>query len=95
MSSCIDCIGIKLHQVNIGVIKQDGFNVTICCIKHGNLAGKLAARYKFSSTFSLRGAISNGFRAPSIQQCFFEGIQSFRGSAHIDVKDNFECLLTG
>jgi iron complex outermembrane receptor protein len=34
----------------------------------GNLAGKLAMRYKFSDKFSLRGAISNGFRAPSMQQ---------------------------
>ena len=49
----------------------------------GNIAGKLAARYKFSDKFSLRGAISNGFRAPSIQQRFFEGTQSFRGSAQI------------
>lgn len=49
----------------------------------GNLAGKLAARYKFSDKFSLRGSISNGFRAPSMQQRFFEGTQSFRGSALI------------
>lgn len=49
----------------------------------GNIAGKLAARYKFSDKFSLRGAISNGFRAPSIQQRFFEGTQSLRGSAEI------------
>ena len=49
----------------------------------GNIAGKLAARYKFSDKFSLRGAISNGFRAPSMQQRFFEGTQSFRGSAQI------------
>ena len=49
----------------------------------GNLAGKLAARYKFSDKFSLRGAISNGFRAPSIQQRFFEGTQSYNASAEI------------
>jgi iron complex outermembrane receptor protein len=49
----------------------------------GNIAGKLAARYKFSDKFSLRGAISNGFRAPSIQQRFFEGTESYRGSAEI------------
>lgn len=42
----------------------------------GNIAGKLAGRYKFSEKFSLRGAINNGFRAPSIQQRFFEGTQS-------------------
>ena len=37
----------------------------------GNLAGKLAARYKFSDKFSLRGSVSNGFHAPSLQQNFF------------------------
>jgi iron complex outermembrane receptor protein len=37
----------------------------------GNIAGKLAARYKFSDKFSLRGAVSNGFRAPSMQQRYF------------------------
>ena len=46
----------------------------------GNLAGKLAVRYKFTEKFSLRGSVSNGFRAPSMQQRFFEGTQSFRGS---------------
>ena len=49
----------------------------------GNIAGKLAARYKFSDKFSLRGAISNGFRAPGMQQRFFEGTESHRGSAEI------------
>jgi iron complex outermembrane receptor protein len=46
----------------------------------GNLAGKLAVRYKVSEKFSLRGAFSNGFRAPSMQQRFFEGTQSFRAA---------------
>ena len=47
----------------------------------GNLAGKLAVRYKVSEKFSLRGSVSNGFRAPGIQQRFFAGTQSFRGTA--------------
>jgi iron complex outermembrane recepter protein len=34
----------------------------------GNLAGKLATRYKISDKLSIRGSISNGFRAPSLQQ---------------------------
>jgi iron complex outermembrane recepter protein len=34
-------------------------------------AGKLALRYKFADAFSLRGAVSNGFRAPSIHQYYF------------------------
>ena len=46
----------------------------------GNLAGKLAAHYKFSEKFSLRASVGNGFRAPSMQQRFFSGIQSYRGS---------------
>jgi iron complex outermembrane recepter protein len=35
------------------------------------LAGKLALRYKIVEALSIRGAISNGFRAPSIHQYFF------------------------
>ncbi len=34
----------------------------------GNLAGKMAARYRFSDKFSLRGSVGNGYRAPSLQQ---------------------------
>ncbi len=33
--------------------------------------GKIAARYDFTGGFALRGAISTGFRAPSLQQQFF------------------------
>ncbi|WP_205509730.1 TonB-dependent receptor [Longitalea arenae] len=35
------------------------------------LAGKLALRYKIIDALSIRGAISNGFRAPSIHQYYF------------------------
>lgn len=34
-------------------------------------AGKLAVRYKFADAFSVRGTLSNGFRAPSLHQTFF------------------------
>jgi len=34
------------------------------------LTGKLAARYDFTPNFALRGSVSNGFRAPSLQQSF-------------------------
>jgi iron complex outermembrane receptor protein len=37
----------------------------------GNLAGKLAIRYKFTERFALRGSVSNGFRAPSLQQRYY------------------------
>lgn len=40
----------------------------------GTLNGKLAMRYKFSNAFNLRGSISTGFRAPSLQQSFFNTI---------------------
>ena len=33
-------------------------------------SGKLALRYDFTPHFALRGAVSNGFRAPSLQQSF-------------------------
>lgn len=42
----------------------------------GNLAGKLALRYKISDYFSLRGGVSNGFRAPSIHQRFFSAVST-------------------
>ena len=34
----------------------------------GNIAGKLAARYKLSRKFLVRASVNNGFRAPSLQQ---------------------------
>jgi iron complex outermembrane receptor protein len=37
-----------------------------------NLSGKLSARYELSSRFSLRGSVSNGFRAPSLHQRYFQ-----------------------
>lgn len=42
----------------------------------GNVAGKLAARYRFSEAFSLRGSVSNGFRAPSLHQRYFSAIST-------------------
>ena len=33
--------------------------------------GKLTGRYDFTDTFAVRGAVSTGFRAPSLQQQFF------------------------
>jgi iron complex outermembrane recepter protein len=34
------------------------------------LTGKLAARYDFTENVAIRGAVSNGFRAPSLQQSY-------------------------
>ncbi len=33
--------------------------------------GKIAARYDFTDSFALRGAVSTGFRAPALQQQYF------------------------
>jgi iron complex outermembrane receptor protein len=35
------------------------------------LTGKLAARFELTDNLALRGAVSNGFRAPSLQQAYF------------------------
>lgn len=42
----------------------------------GNLAGKLAARYKFSERFLFRASVNNGFRAPSLQQRYNSSTQN-------------------
>ncbi|MEZ5459032.1 MAG: TonB-dependent receptor [Steroidobacteraceae bacterium] len=36
-----------------------------------NASGKLAVRYDFTDSFAIRGAVQNGFRAPSLQQQYF------------------------
>lgn len=36
-----------------------------------NTSGKLSARYDFTPSFAIRGAVSTGFRAPSLQQQYF------------------------
>ena len=41
-----------------------------------SLTGKLAARYKLLDSVSLRGAISTGFRAPSLQQLWFSNVST-------------------
>lgn len=38
--------------------------------------GKLSARYDFTPNFALRGAVSTGFRAPSLQQSYFTSTAS-------------------
>ena len=37
-------------------------------------SGKLATRYQLTPGFAIRGAISNGFRAPALAQAFFSSI---------------------
>jgi iron complex outermembrane receptor protein len=55
----------------------------------GNLAAKLAMRYKFNERFMLRGSFSNGFRAPAIQQRYFSTINQTGG------RNNFGISVTG
>jgi iron complex outermembrane receptor protein len=40
------------------------------------VTGKLSARYDFSPAFALRGTVSTGFRAPSLQQEYFTSVAS-------------------
>jgi len=42
----------------------------------GNFAGKFSARYKFADVFSIRGTVSNGFRAPSMHQRYFSAVST-------------------
>jgi len=49
---------------------------------YGNISGKFTARYSFTPTFSIRGSVSNGFRAPSLQQRYFQNTSTqFIGGA--------------
>jgi len=39
---------------------------------YDNLSGKLSGRYQITSRFSIRSSVSNGFRAPSLHQRYFQ-----------------------
>ena len=39
---------------------------------YNNVSGKLSARYEFTPSFSVRASVSNGFRAPSLHQRYFQ-----------------------
>ncbi len=48
---------------------------------------KLAARYKAADNFNIRGSVSTGFRAPSLQQINFSStLTAFLGNQIIDIK---------
>lgn len=50
-------------------------------------SGKLSARYAFSEAVALRGTVSTGFRAPSLQQQFFQSTATnFIGGVPFDVR---------
>lgn len=48
-----------------------------------NTSGKLTMRYNFSDSFSLRGSLSSGFRAPSVQQAYFSQVSTTLGSGGV------------
>lgn len=49
--------------------------------------GKISARYAFTDKFALRGTTSTGFRAPSLQQQFFQSTATnFIGGVPFDVR---------
>lgn len=49
------------------------------------LNGKVSARYKFSDKFLLRGAVSTGFRAPSLHQRYFSATSTiFTSGAFVE-----------
>ena len=74
---------IQAHRSNIGLYVDAELNVTNNWLLDGALRGehysdfgdvvtyKLATRYKLASNFNIRGSISSGYRAPSLQQINF------------------------
>jgi iron complex outermembrane receptor protein len=51
----------------------------------GNLSGKVAGRYKLANNFALRGSLSTGFRAPSLQQRYLTKTSTvFQGGVAFD-----------
>jgi iron complex outermembrane recepter protein len=41
-------------------------------LNYNNLSGKLTARYEVNAKVAIRGSVSNGFRAPSLHQRYFQ-----------------------
>ncbi|MDB5426948.1 MAG: TonB-dependent receptor [Phenylobacterium sp.] len=50
--------------------------------------GKLTARYDFSPMIAIRGTISNGFRAPTLQEEFYSGTNVSPSSATVQLPAN-------
>ncbi len=63
-------------------------------------SGKLSGRYAFTDAVALRGTVSTGFRAPSLQQQFFQSTATnFIGGVPFDVRtfavDNATAIALG
>ena len=50
--------------------------------------GKITARYDFDPAFAIRGTISNGFRAPTLQEEFYSGTNVGPNAAFIQLPAN-------
>ena len=63
-------------ELSLGKVLLDGAvryeNYSEKGFSYDNLSGKLSARYDISSQFAIRGSVSNGFRAPSLHQRYFQ-----------------------
>ena len=52
-----------------------------------NVSGKIAGRFDFTPQFALRGAVSNGFRAPGVQQQYFSSTATnFIGATSVQTR---------
>ncbi|WP_420478335.1 TonB-dependent receptor plug domain-containing protein [Brevundimonas sp. FT23028] len=56
--------------------------------------GKVSARYDFTPSFALRGSVSTGFRAPSLQQSYFTSTASVIQSGSIVETGTFPATST-
>ncbi len=83
---------VKAHRTNVGAYVDAELNVTKQFLVDGAVrvenysdfgfvsTYKLASRYKVANNFNLRGSISTGYRAPSLQQINFGNtLTSFSG----------------
>ena len=84
------------HRTNLGIYADGELNVTNAWLvdlagrfEHYSdfgsvVTGKLATRYKLLNNLNIRGSISTGYRAPSLQQINFSNtLTSFSGGALI------------
>ncbi len=54
----------------------------------GTTVGKLTGRYDFSPMIAIRGTVSNGFRAPTLQEEFYSGTNVSPSSATVQLPAN-------
>lgn len=79
---------VNAHRTNVGVYLEGNLDVTKRWLLDGAVrfenysdfgfvnTYKLATRYKLTDNFNLRGSVSTGYRAPSLQQINFSNINT-------------------